>query len=468
MLRTGIVSLASYIPATRIRAAEIAKFWGGGGSGEHAVCGSDEDVVTMAVAAAEKLLQRSGIAASAIDLLCLATVSGPYAEQPASNVVALAIGAREDVLTADHGGSPRAATTALLDCLGAIESGRARLGLVICSDYRIAEPGSELERTLGAGAVALLVGQEGVSVGIEETTNVTDLFVDRWREDGGEFVKEYDPRFHRQHGFGDLVGRAVVGVCEKAKLSLGDAARVVMAQPHRGYLDCAKALKINSDQLGGTDVLKRFGDLGTASAFMALGQLEGTHADDRVILVNYGAGGADAFVLRKLKPGRLEAADETAAKYLTYDQLVKNNQLMRKEYVIPPLSVPPISPYLWRSRRELLQLVGGKCRACGTVNFPQSLRKICIKCGGVKFTEVKLSRTGKIHTFCVNHYMPDGFDVPLPFIVADMDDGSRYASLGSGVDSHAIQIGDSVRLELRKYSAERGVSTYGYKFVPDV
>ena len=468
MFRTGIVSLASYIPSTRIRGAEIAKFWGGGGNGEHAVCGSDEDAVTMAVAAAERLLKHAGIAASAIDFICLATISGPYVEQSASNVVALALGAREDVLTADHGGSPRAATTALLDCLGAVESGRARLGLVICSDYRIAEPGSELEKILGAGAVALLVGQEHLAIAIEATANVTDLFVDRWREDGGEFVKEYDLRFHRQHGFGDAVSRAVSSVCEKAKLSLGDAARVVMAQPHRGYLDCAKALKINSDQLAGTDVIKKFGDLGTASALIALGQLEGTRVDDRVVLVNYGAGSADAFVLRILKPGRLETADNAKAEYLTYEQLIKNKQLLRKEYVIPPLSVPPISPYLWRSRKEMLQLVGGKCCQCGAVNFPQSLRKICIKCGGVEFSEVKLSRTGKIHTYCVNHYMPDGFDVPLPFIIADMDDGSRYASLGSGVDSKAIQIGDSVRLELRKYSAERGVSTYGYKFVPDV
>lgn len=467
MSKTGIAGIASYIPGLRIRAADIGRFWGGGGSGEHAVCGSDEDVVTLAVAAGEKLLAESKTSPGDLDFICVATTSAPYAEQPISHVVALALGAREDVGVADHAGSPRAATTALLDCVGAVESGRARLGLVICTDARNAEPGSELEKTLGAGAVAMLVGQDNLMFGIESGVSSTDLFVDRWRQDGTRYVREYDPRFEKQYGFVAQVTRSVEKLLAKAGLAAGDVGGLAIAQPHRGFADCIKKLGFKPAQTAGSEIFSKYGDIGAASAFVSLLHLSGYKRGDRILLVNYGAGGADALVLTALrKPA--ERSDGAPGTYITYDDWLKVAQLVRKDYVVPPLSVPPNSAYLWRSRKEMLQLVGAKCDKCGTVNFPASIRRLCIKCGGQAFSEVALGRKGTVHTYCVNYYMPDGFDVPLPFIVADMEGGTRYGALGSAMDVGELKIGNRVQLALRKYSSERGISTYGYKFVSDV
>ncbi|MFQ5826661.1 MAG: 3-hydroxy-3-methylglutaryl CoA synthase, partial [Dehalococcoidia bacterium] len=86
----GLVAYGAYIPLHRLRRDDIARAWGSASQGgEKAVGNSDEDAITMAVAAAIDCLQ--GMARESIDGLYLATTSSPYREKQAAAVVASAL-----------------------------------------------------------------------------------------------------------------------------------------------------------------------------------------------------------------------------------------------------------------------------------------------------------------------------------------------------------------------------------------
>jgi uncharacterized OB-fold protein len=127
-----------------------------------------------------------------------------------------------------------------------------------------------------------------------------------------------------------------------------------------------------------------------------------------------------------------------------------------------PMGVPPESALFARGAEEMVQLLGGRCADCGTINTPPSIHPTCIACGGAKLEPVALARHGVVHTFVVNQTMPAPFVAPLPIAVVDLDDGARIMLqvVGDGTD---LEIGSEVDLVLRRYAHERGVPVYGYK-----
>jgi uncharacterized OB-fold protein len=131
------------------------------------------------------------------------------------------------------------------------------------------------------------------------------------------------------------------------------------------------------------------------------------------------------------------------------------------------MGVPPESALFARGAQEMLQLLGGRCDDCGTINTPPSIHPHCVACGGPKLEPVQLARSGRVHTFVVNYTMPAPFEAPLPIAVIDLDDGARVM-LQVDDDGTEIAIGARVELILRKYAHERGVPVYGYKARPVV
>ena len=52
----------------------------------------------------------------------------------------------------------------------------------------------------------------------------------------------------------------------------------------------------------------------------------------------------------------------------------------------------------FRDRRTVLSLHGGRCQACGAVQFPR--HRVCIECGQRdRLEEYKLARNGTLFTF---------------------------------------------------------------------
>jgi uncharacterized OB-fold protein len=127
-----------------------------------------------------------------------------------------------------------------------------------------------------------------------------------------------------------------------------------------------------------------------------------------------------------------------------------------------PMGVPPESALFARGADEMLQLLGGRCTDCGTINTPPSIHPACIACGATKMEPVPLARRGTVHTYVVNQTMPAPFVAPLPIAVVDLEDGARIMLQAVG-DGEDIEIGTEVELVLRKYAHERGVPVYGWK-----
>jgi len=103
----GIVSYGAYIPYYRMPRSAINAAWGrGGGRGEKAVAGYDEDSISMSVSAGIDCLK--GTDPKTVDAVYMATTTPPYLERQNSNIVSTALDFRRDVRNADFGNSLRA------------------------------------------------------------------------------------------------------------------------------------------------------------------------------------------------------------------------------------------------------------------------------------------------------------------------------------------------------------------------
>ncbi|MDP7470116.1 MAG: hypothetical protein QGI79_04795, partial [Dehalococcoidia bacterium] len=151
--------------------------------------------------------------------------------------------------------------------------------------------------------------------------------------------------------------------------------------------------------------------------------------------------------------------------YLDYTTLLKLRGLLKDPSPPAKMGLPPMSPLISREMAELLRPLGAKCQGCGYVNFPPSERHICIRCGDTSFDTVLLPRNGQIHTFCINFYMPAGFDEsPLPVIIADLEDGTRHRALGTEMKPEDVKVDREVEMVVRRLATEDSVNLYGNVF----
>ena len=61
---SGIIGYGVYVPKYRIKQQDIGIPWGSFGMGEKAVCGWDEDIISMAAEAVDNAMKHSGVKAA--------------------------------------------------------------------------------------------------------------------------------------------------------------------------------------------------------------------------------------------------------------------------------------------------------------------------------------------------------------------------------------------------------------------
>ncbi|MBW1784990.1 MAG: hypothetical protein JRL30_30155, partial [Deltaproteobacteria bacterium] len=152
--------------------------------------------------------------------------------------------------------------------------------------------------------------------------------------------------------------------------------------------------------------------------------------------------------------------------YVDYLEFASLKGTFKKEEDVYSMGVPPMSPMVWRDSPDVVGLKGAKCNKCGYVNFPPSIRKICIRCGNTKFEPVKLGRKGKVYAFVVNLYLPPPLKGPLPMIIGEMEDGTWFRALGTELKLKEVEIGLPVELVLRRIIHENGMGVYSPTFRP--
>src|SRR5437867_10163113 len=226
----GITRIGTYFPRRRLDRALIAKAWGTRvPPGTRTVAGLDEDALTMATDAVLACL--GDAAPAAYDALYFASTSSPYLEKQVASVIATAADLRRDVTVADFAGSVRAGLTALRAALDGVRAGSFRSALVAAADARLAAPESELEPLLGDGAVAALVGSDGVVAEIVAAASVAEEFTYLWRTDEQRYVQATEPRFGTTYGYARDVADAVTAALRRAEIPPGRVARVALGAP---------------------------------------------------------------------------------------------------------------------------------------------------------------------------------------------------------------------------------------------
>ncbi len=89
---SGIIGYGVYVPKYRIKQQDIGIPWGSFGMGEKAVCGWDEDIISMAAEAVDNAVKHSGVKAADIGALYMGTASSHMVEMHLSPILAELLG----------------------------------------------------------------------------------------------------------------------------------------------------------------------------------------------------------------------------------------------------------------------------------------------------------------------------------------------------------------------------------------
>jgi hydroxymethylglutaryl-CoA synthase len=474
-MEVGIVGYGVYLPRFRIKREEISKAWGGRGRGENSVANVDEDVITMGAESALNALDYSGLSPSKIEALYFGTNSSPRIDHSLLGIIAEALDLAKDIDLVDLTSSPRASISALKSCQDAIVSGRIRFGLVVGADSVPTLPGSPIELFSGAGASGIVLGSKDVFAEIEGVYSFSSHILDRWTIPRTFSLTEYEPRFSLRYGYYDHILKASEGLLKKLGSKFNEYQHVIIQQQEEStFRALIKAMGLNQGQLEAGSFFSEAGDLGNASVFFGLARaLDRSKAGDRILLLSYGAGTSDAVSFKvneriekvRSRGKSIEAYLKTK-EYLDYYAFSKLQKSFKREEETPRLGLNPMSPALWRDGPFIRGLKGAKCTQCGYVNFPPSIRRICIRCGNTQFEEVKISRKGKVHAYCISVYQPVGLQGPSPIIIADMNDSNRFRAMGTEMKLGEVKIEMPVELVLRKLIDQNGVGVYGNLFRP--
>ncbi len=473
----GITSYGAYIPYSRLPRSVINAAWGrGGGRGEKAVAGIDEDTISMAVAAGIDCLK--GTDPKTVDALFLATTTAPYKERQNATIVATALDLPREARNTDFSNCLRAGANALMSALDAVNSGSLKSVLVTTSETRLGGAAGEDEQALGDGSSALLVGNDKVAVEVEGTYTLSDDVVDYWRSHEDTFIRHWEDRFGRDAAYMKMPVEAAKGIMKKMNLTPKDFAKVCYYGANaRAHAGVGARMGFEAAQIQDS-LLDTVGNAGAALPFMILvGALEEAKAGDRILLLTWG-NGCDAMVFKvtpeieKIRDRRaikrhleVKRTLDSYGKYLRWRNLVS----------LSPLSRPGGSGVSmaaeWRERRTGLPLYGVKCKSCGTVQLfmsGSSMRAhVCLECQAKdNFEPYRFAdKTGKVVSFS-HDYLGGGIDPPATRTVVDFDGGGRGIFDMVDRDPEECKVGMDVEMTFRKIRYVAGVHNYFWKCKP--
>ena len=472
----GITSYGAYIPYNRLPRSVISAAWGrGGGRGEKAIAGIDEDTITMAVAAGIDCLK--GTDPKTVDALYLATTTAPYKERQNSTIVATALDFRRDARNTDFANCLRAGTNAFLSALDAVNAGSLKSVLLCTSDTRLGGAAGEDEQLLGDGSAAFLVGNDNVVVELEESYTLSDDLVDFWRSHEDTFIRSWEDRFGRDAGYTQVPREVVKGIMEKMKLTPKDFTKAcIYGANARSHATLCRALGFAPEQIQ-DPLLDTVGNTGVALPFMQLvAALEDAKAGDRILMVSWG-NGCEALAFKvtpqieKIRERRgikghmgIKRTIDNYGRYLLWRGLVS----------LAPLPRPGASGVSmaaeWRERRTGFPLYGVKCKNCGTVQLflsSTTRARVCLECQAKdQFEPYRFAdKTGKVVSFS-HDFLGGGIDPPATRTVVDFEGGGR--GLFDMVDRNPeeCKVGMDVEMTFRKIRYALGTHTYFWKCKP--
>ena len=482
----GITAFGAYIPRRRLQRKAVAQAnaWFapnlvGGAKGERAMANWDEDAVTMAYEAGRDCLPALDPARDRahVDGVYFASTTLPYSDRQNAGIVAAALGLGEGIASVDLSSSQRAGTSALMSALDAVAAGRLNAPLLVASDRRKTRAASSQELAYGDAAAAFTVGRDKVVAKFLGSHTLTLDFVDHFRGEGEEFDYGWEERWIRDEGYTKIVPAAVKAILEKTRISAGDIAHFILPCPF-SKLDQTIAKQCGIDSAKVRDNLTaNVGDTGVGHApLMLVHALEQAKPGDKILVVQF-AQGADALIF-EVTPAILELPKRNGVggwlarrkeetnylKFLGFNGLIELEKGMRAE-----VDKRTALTVLYRKSDMLLSLVGGKCRVCGTAQYPKS--RICVNpnCKAVDsqddygFSE----QPGTVLSWSAD-FLTYSMDPPSHYGMITFAEGGRLMADITDVEQGQIDTGTKVRMAFRikDFDPKRGFVRYFWKAVP--
>jgi 3-hydroxy-3-methylglutaryl CoA synthase len=477
----GILSFGAYVPRLRLQRAAIAaaNAWFNPAlramaRGERAMANWDEDAVTMAVEAARDCV--AGFDHRAIVSLYFASTIHPFDDRQNASIVAGALNLRPGLRSLDVGGSLRAGTSALATALAAAAATDGPV-LITAGEHRLARAASPQEMQYGDGAAALLVGAgQPVARLVAAHTETVD-FVPQFRARDRAHDYAWEERWIRDEGYLKVVPRTISALLEAAGAEPTAVTafglpctlpRVVPAVAKRAGIPDAAV----RDGLGAV-----CGDTGAAHPLVMLAHaLEEAKPGDLVLVAAFDSG-CDALlfrvteaiatlaVRRGVKGSLARRREETVyQKYLAFNDLVALERGMRAEADKgTPLSL------LYRNREMITSLLGGRCRRCGTVQYPRARYCVNPDCKALDSQDAEpfAERSATVMSYTADQltYCPDP---PAYYGMIQFEGGGRMMADFTDVDEGQVDVGTRMRMTFRIKDVDtaRGFVRYFWKAAP--
>ena len=432
------------------------------GSPERALAWSDEDAITLAVAAARDCLVDCD--RSRIDLLLFASTTGPYVEKLGAAIVAAALALAPGTRTLDVANSLRGGTQALLLALDAVRAGSAHSALVVVADCRQGAPGSALEANGGDAAAAFLVGNGDALFEVIDSATCSAEIVDVWRRPGDRFAHSWEERFVLAHGYLEPMLAAQAQLAAKARIDLSACTHRLFSAPDR------KAHQALQQALGPGALSREplFGSVGSCGAAHVLLQLvalaETASPGDTALLLNHGDG-ADALGLRfhRAAKARFPARIAHRLALSGIEQYRRARELLVEEYQGHDFQGISATVH-YRDRGDDLALSGQRCE-CGEPRFPRA--RICVRCGlADRFgEEIYAERGATLLTYTLDAFFPSP-DPPTVVGVVQVNDGPRIHVQLTDMPAGEVRIGMALEFVLRRMHCVGGRPNYFWKCRP--
>jgi hydroxymethylglutaryl-CoA synthase len=475
----GILSCGAYLPRLRLQRKSIAaaNSWfapalRGLAKGERAMANWDEDSITMAVEAARDCL--AGRERSSIGQLILASTTHPYDDRQNAGIAANALNLPSALAVLDVTGSQRAGTSALATALGSASGAEM---LVTAADHRRAKAASAQEMHYGDGAAAFLVGKGKPIARLLASHSDTVDFVDHFRGADADHDYAWEERWIRDEGYMKIVPRALEAALKAAGAKAESIAHFCMPCT-LSRVGPAVAKRAGIPEGAVRDTLAAVcGDTGAAHPLvMLVSALQDAKPGERILVASFGQG-SDALLFevtdaiaqfpaqRGVKGALARRKEESNyAKFLAFNDHIVLERGMRSETdKATPLST------LYRNRDMVTGLIGGRCRACGTPQFPRGRYCVNPKCNALDsqdaqpFADVRASVMS--YTADALTYSPDP---PHYYGMVQFEGGGRMMADFTDIDDGKVEVGMPMRMMFRvkEYDPARGFVRYFWKAAP--
>lgn len=480
MTSVGLKSFGAYVPRLRLERSAIAEAtgWATGrrvaaGRGTRSYCAWDEDSLTLAVEAARDCL--TGADRGSVGSMVFASTTHPFADRSNAGIVATALNLDESLHVADVSGNLRAGTSALLEAFAVVARPGTRDRLLVAADQRAARPGSEQESAYGHGAAAVRVGtgEELAAEFIGSASRQAD-FVDHYRAAGATTDYALEERWVRDEGYLKLVPPTVRAALATSGVEPEDVRHFVVHAPARLAAAIAQSLDIAADALQ-DDLRGTIGDTGTAHPLLMLGAaIERAEAGEIVVLVGFGQG-CDVLVLRATGRPPSHGAGcrgtiESGKPNREYLRLLANGGMVEIDWGMrAERDNRTAHSVAWRKHRDVTGFIGGRCRLCGTVQYPRAVACVNPDCRAFDTQDEHplAESTGRVKTF-TEDWLAVTRSPPYVFGNVALDGGGNVFAEFADTPPGTLAVDAPVRFvfRIKDFDAVRGFHRYFWKATP--